>query len=230
MTQHYVLRQKFDIATSGGDMNAGKSNAGVQYTFRANIASFTVFATKPLVALYSPNAYATVLQCVSNQDGSWVVKIWTNVAATVTVYVFDQSSAAAPSGPGYGRQIFDENGVLVFDARQRTARIIDTQAGNINNAGPDWGQWNHVDQRTYSWSYPSVSKIGVAAIGTAFVSSPTGGTNNGWYNISALQTAGNVVNFSYAYNQVGNTAHPSNDVNYGSQFDWRFMAVDLSNL
>jgi hypothetical protein len=75
-----------------------------------------------------------------------------------------------------------------------------------------------------------VSKIGVAAIGTAFVSSPTGGNNNGWYNISGLQTAGNVVNFNYAYYQVGNTSHPSNDVNFGSQFDWRFMAIDLSNM
>jgi hypothetical protein len=229
-TQNYALRQVFDVATSAGSMNAGKSNANVQYTFSANVASFVVNAVKPLIVLYSPNAYTTMLQCINNNNGSWSVKIWSNFAATVTVYLFDQSSAAAPSGPGYGRQVFDQNGVLVFDARQRIARVIDTQAGNINDAGSGWGQWAHVDQRMYSWSYPTVSKIGVASIGTAFVSSPTGGNNNGWYNISALQTAGNVVNFNYAYYQVGNTSHPNNDVNFGSQFDWRFMAIDLSNM
>ncbi|MFL9883126.1 hypothetical protein PQR66_08825 [Paraburkholderia agricolaris] len=229
-TQNYALRQRFDVATSVGSINAGRSNAGVQYMFNANVVIFTVSAVKPLIALYSPNAYVTILQCSNNKNGSWTVKLWANTATTITVYVFDQASAAAPSGPGYGLQVFDANGVLVFDARQRIARVIDTQSGNINNAGPGWGQWAHIDQRMYSWSYPSVRKIGVASIGTAFISSPTGGSNNGWYNISSLQTAGNVVNFNYAYYQVGNTSHPNNDVNFGSQFDWRFMAIDLSNL
>jgi hypothetical protein len=126
--------------------------------------------------------------------------------------------------------VFDEMGVLVFDARQRIARVIDTQTGNINNTSPGWGQWSQVDSRTYQFPYPSVSKIGVAAIGTAFVSSPTGGNNNGWYNISGLQTAGNVVNFKYAYYAVGNTSHPGNNTCFGAQYDWRFMAIDLSNL
>jgi hypothetical protein len=218
------------VATGVGSINAGRSNAGSMYTFNANVSSFLISAVKPLVALYSPNAYATILQCINNNNGTWSVKIWSNVAATITVYVFDESAAAAPSGPGYGLQVFNESGVLVFDARQRIARVIDTQIGNINNAGPGFGQWGQVDSRTYQFSYPSVSKIGVAAIGTAFVSSPTGGTNNGWYDISALQTVGNVVNFAWSYNQVGNTSHPGNNTCFGSQFDWRFMAIDLSNI
>lgn len=229
-TQNYALRQQLTVTTAAGDMTAGKSNAGTQYTLRANLVDFTINAVMPLICLYSPNAYATIQRCVSQGSNTWSVRIWSDVPAAITVYIFDQSSAAAPSGPGFGLQVFDPNGVLVFDARQRIARVIDTQAGNINNASPGWGQWAHVDQRTYQFSYPSVSKIGVAAIGTAFVSSPTGGTNNGWYNISALKTSGNVVNFNYNYYQVGNTSHPGNDVNFGSQFDWRFMAIDLSNI
>lgn len=228
-TQNYALRQKFDVATSAGSINAGRSNASVMYTFNADVASFTFSAVKPLVALYSPNAYVTLLQC-KNNNGTWTAKIWANTAATVTVYIFDQSSAAAPSGPGYGLQVFDQNGALVFDARQRIARVIDTQTGNVNNTSPGWGQWNQIDSQTHQFSYPSVSKIGVAAIGTAFVSSPTGGSNNGWYNISGFQTAGNVVNFRWSYNQVGNTSHPGNNTCFGSQFDWRFMAIDLSNI
>jgi hypothetical protein len=228
-TQNYALLQKFDVTTSVGSISAGRSNAGVLYTFNANVATFSFSSVKPMVTLYSPTAYVTLLQCTNN-NGTWTAKIWANGAATVTVYIFDQASAAVPSGTGYGLQVFDANGVLVFDARQRIARVLDTQSGNINNTSPGWGQWTHIDQQTRQFSYPTVSKIGVAAIGTAFISSPTGGNNNGWYNISGLQTAGNVVNFNYAYYQVGNTSHPSNDVNFGSQFDWRFMAIDLSNM
>lgn len=229
-TQNLVLRQTLSVTPVSSDMPAGKSNAGVQYTLKANLADFTISAVSPLIALYSPNAYATLLRCVNNQNGTWSVRIWSSASTALTVYIFDQSSAAAPGGAGYGLQVFDANGVLIVDARQRLARVIDTQAGNINNAGPGWGQWAHVDTRNYSWNYPSVSKIGVAAIGTAFVSSPTGGSNNGWYNMSGLQTSGNTVNFQYQYYQQGNTSHPNNDVNFGSQFNWRFMAVDLSNL
>jgi hypothetical protein len=229
-TQNYALRQQLSVTTSVGSMNAGKSNAGVQYTFNANLANFTINAVQPLICLYSPSAYVTILRCVSSGPNTWSVQLWANSAATITVYVFDQASAAAPSGAGYGIQVFDASGNLIADARQRLARVIDTQIGNINNTGPGWGQWNQVDSRTYQFSYPQVSKIGVAAIGTAFVSSPTGGSNNGWYNISGLQTAGNIVNFSYSYNEIGNTAHPGNNNCFGSQYDWRFMAIDLSNI
>ncbi|WP_157646398.1 hypothetical protein [Paraburkholderia atlantica] len=215
------------MTTASGSMNGGKSNAGVMYYFSANVASFTITAVRPLIALYCSTAFVTVLQCANNNNGTWTVKVWTSAAATVSVYVFDQAPAAAPSGPGYGLQVFDQNGVLVFDARQRIARVIDTQSGNINNAGPGWGQWSHVDTRTYSWSYPSVSKIGVAAIGTAFNIGDGGGSTS-WYNMSGLQTVGNTVSFKYQYYENGSPAHPMNDVAFGSIFDWRFMAIDLS--
>lgn len=229
-TPNYALRQKVDMVTGAGSINAGKSNSGTQYTFTANVATFTFNAAKPLVVLYSPNAYATLLQCKNNNNGTWTAKIWSNTAATVSVYIFDQASAAAPSGPGYGLQVFDPAGALVFDARQRIARILDNQSGNIMGAGPGWGQWNQVDTQNRSWSYPGPSKVGVAAIGTAFVSSPTGGTNNGWYNISGFQTVGSAVNFQWQYYQNGTTSHPGNNTCFGSQYDWRFMAIDLSNI
>ena len=228
-TQNYALRQSFNVTTGAGSINAGKSNAGVQYTFTANVATFTFSANQPLIALYSPSAYVTILQCV-NSGGTWTVQIWSNTAATVTVYVFDQSLAAVPSGAGYGLQVFDANGSLIADGRQRLARVLDTQSGNIQGAGPGWGQFNQVDTRTYSWSYSGVSKVGVAAIGTAWVSSPTGGNNNGWYDISGLQTSGSTVNFLWQYYSVGNTSHPGNNNCFGSQYDWRFMAIDLSNI
>jgi hypothetical protein len=229
-TQNYALRQTLSITTAGGDMTAGKSNAGTQYTLRANLADFTISASLPLVVLYCPSAYATILRCTNNGNGTWTVRVWSNTATTLTVYIFDQASAAAPGGIGYGLQVFDGNGVLIADVRQRLARVIDTQVGNINNTSAGWGQWNQIDTQTHSWNYPTVSKIGVGAIGTAFVSSPTGGSNNGWYDMSSLQTSGNTVNFLWQYYAQGNTSHPGNNTCFGSQFNWRFMAVDLSNL
>jgi hypothetical protein len=229
-TQNYALRQSFTVTTGAGDMNAGKSLAGSQYTLRANIVDFTVNAALPLVVLYSPSAFATVLRCMAVGAGTWSVRIWSNAAASIGVYIFDQASSAAPSGAGYGLQVFDPSGVLIADARQRLGRVVDIQSGNINNVGPGWGQFTQVDSQSHQFPYPQVSKIGVAGIGTAFVSSPTGGTNNGWYNMSGLQTAGNVINFNYSYYSQGNTSHPGNNLCFGSQYDWRFLAVDLSNM
>jgi hypothetical protein len=228
-TPNYALRQKFDVTTASGNMNGSKSNAGTMYYYTAPVATFTIAAVQPLIALYSATAFATILQCLNNNNGTWTVKIWSSAVATVSVYIFDQAPAAAPTGPGYGLQVFDQNAVLIFDSRQRIARVIDTQSGNINNAGPGWGQWAQVDTRTYSWSYPSVSKIGVAAIGTAFICTEGGGSNS-WYNMSGLQTVGNTVNFKYQYYQNGTPSHPNNNVAFGSQYDWRFMAIDLSNI
>ena len=228
-TQNYALRQTISVTTASGGMNAGMSNAGVMYQLSAPIATVSVTAAQPLFVVHSPGTYATIIKCT--QSGStWTVQLWSASPTTLTLYVFDQSSAAAPAGPGYGLQVFDASGVLVFDARQRIARILDAQSGNINNAGAGWGQWNQIDNWTTSFSYPGASKVGVACIGNAFLSAPTGGSNNGWYNISGMQTVGNTVNLAYQYFQQGNTSHPGNNVCYGSAFDWRFMAVDLSNI
>ncbi|WP_103703133.1 hypothetical protein [Paraburkholderia eburnea] len=230
-SQNFALRQTLSVTTGAGSVNVGKSNAGIQYTLAANVANITVSAVAPLIALYSPNAYATILKCYNNTNGTWSIQIWSSSATTVTVYVFDQSVAAAPSGAGYGLQVFDESGNLIADARQRLARVLDVQSGNIMGAGPGWGQWNQVDLKQYSFGpYTGVSKIGVAAIATAWVSAPAGGNNSGWYNVSALQTVGNTINFQYAYNAVGNTTHPGNNTCFGSQYDWQFLAIDLSNL
>ncbi|WP_321891683.1 hypothetical protein [Paraburkholderia tropica] len=230
-SQNFALRQTIGVTTGAGTVNVGKSNAGVQYTVAANVANLTITAVSPLIALYSPNAYATILRCKNNNDGTWSLQIWSNVAASVTLYVFDQSQAAAPSGPGFGLQVFDVSGRLVADARQRLARVLDIQSGNIMGAGPGWGQWNQVDLRQYTFGpYAGVAKVGVAAIATAWVSAPAGGNDSGWYNVSGLQTVGNTINFQYAYNAVGSTSHPGNNTCFGSQYDWQFLAIDLSNL
>lgn len=229
-TQNYALRQTIIVTTSTGGMDAGRANDGTQYTLYANVATLTISAVQPLIALYSPNAYATILKCINNGSSSWTVQIWTNVAATLSVYVFDQSMSAAPSGVGFGIQVFDASSNLIADGRQRLARVLDNQSGNIMNAGPGWGQWNQLDTQNLSWSYSGPSKLGVAAIGTAWVGKPTGGNNNGWYNISGFQTVGNTINFQWQYYQVGNAYHPATNPCFGSQYDWRFMAIDLSNI
>lgn len=227
-TSNYVLSQVLNVNTAAGTFPMMKSNGGTQYTAQGNVCSFSVSATSPLIVLYCPNAYATVLKVTNPSGSTWNVLLWSSLAAAIAVYIFDQSSAAAPSGPGYGLQVFDANGNLVADARQRFARVIDVQAGNVRGAGPGFGQLPHVDTVTQSWNYPTVSKIGVGAIGTSLIGMSSGSTGN--YNISALQTAGNAVNFLYQYYSFGGASHPSNDVCFGSQWDWRFMAIDLSNI
>lgn len=229
-TQNYVLRSTLSVTTSNGNMPAGKANAGTVYTLLAPMATFAITAINPLIVLYSPSAYSTILS-VTGGAPNWTVTIWSNTPAAITVYVFDQSSVAVPSGPGYGLQVFDGSGNLIADGRQRLARIVDTQSGNIKSVGAGWGQYGQVDNQTHTWSYAgTVSKVGVGAVVTPFVSSPTGGTNNGWYDIGGYQTAGTTVNFLWQYYSQGSTSHPGNNNCYGSQYNWSFMAVDLSNI
>ncbi|PQV50960.1 hypothetical protein [Paraburkholderia sp. BL21I4N1] len=227
-TSNYVLRQTLAVTAAAGTFPMMKSNGSTQYTAQGNVCSFSVSAVSPLIVLYSPNAYATILKVTNPSGNTWNVLLWASAAAQIAVYIFDRSAAAAPSGAGYGLQVFDESGTLIADARQRMARVIDVQAGNVRGAGPGFGQLPHVDTVSYSWNYPTVSKIGVGAIGTSLIGMSSGSTGN--YNISALQTAGNAVNFLYQYYSFGGASHPSNDVCFGSQWDWRFMAVDLSNI
>jgi hypothetical protein len=230
LTQNYALRQKIVVTTGPGSINAGMANSGNMYQFSANVATLSIAAVAPLIAIYCSAANATILKCSSVGVNSWNVQVWSSVAATVEVFVFDQSAAAAPSGAGYGLQVFDGNGVLIADARQRLARVLGVETGNIHDApGAGWGQWGHIDSRDYSFAY-GASKVGVAAIQNAMQSFPTGGNNNGWYNLSGFNTVGGSVVHHYGYYQVGNTSHPSNDAGYGTAFDWRFMAIDLSNL
>lgn len=230
LTQTYALRQKLIVATAGGSINAGMSNAGTMYTLTANVANITIAAAAPLIAIYCASGYATILKCVSAGGNNWNVQIWSNAATTVEVFVFDQSAAAAPSGSGYGLQVFDASGNLIADARQRTARVLDVQYGNIHDAqGSGWGQWGFISSRDYSFSY-GVSKVGVAAIQNAMQSFPTGGTNNGYYNLSGFNTSGGALTLHYGYYAQGNTSQPLNDTGYGTGFDWRFITIDLSNL
>ncbi|NPT39678.1 hypothetical protein [Paraburkholderia xenovorans] len=230
LTQNYALRQKIVVTTSSGPINAGMSNAGSMYQLSANVANISITAVAPLIAIYSPSANATILKCANAGGNAWNVQIWSDSPASVEVFIFDQSVAAAPSGAGYGLQVFDASGNLVADARQRLARVLDVQAGNIHDSpGSGWGQWAHIDSRDYSFSY-AAAKVGVAAIQNAMQSYPTGGSNNGWYNMSGFNTVGGNVTLHYGYFQQGNTSHPGNDAAYGTAFDWRFMAVDLSNL
>jgi hypothetical protein len=229
-TQNYALRQKLVVTTAGGSINAGMANSGNMYTFSANVSNFSINAVAPLIAIYCASAYATVLKCANSGTNTWNVQIWSNTAATVEVFVFDRASAAAPSGAGYGIQVFDESGTLIADGRQRLARVLDVQTGNIHDSpGTGWGQWSHIDTRDYSFSY-AAAKVGVGAIQNAMQSYPTGGSNNGYYNLSGFNTNGGAVTHHYAYYAQGNTSHPSNDAAYGTAFDWRFMAIDLSNM
>lgn len=228
LTANYVLRQTISTNTSAGTINMNKSNAGVMYTFPTNVANLTITADSPLIALYSPSAYASIIHCANNNNGTWSVQIWSSVAAAIAVYVFDRAAVAAPSGAGYGLQVFDASGTLIVDTRQRMASVLDIQSGNIHNAGPGWGQWSHIDTYTNSWTYSTVSKVGVAALITAMV----GDSNSsiGYVNIGGFQTSGNVVNYRYAGYVAGSDSPPANDLCFGSQFNWGFTAIDLSNI
>ena len=229
-TPNFVLRQSATVVAGSGNINIGKSNAGKQWFVNCSTVSFTFAASMPLVALYSPTAYVAMLHCVSNGDGTWTILLWSSQnGAAIGIYIFDTAPAVAPSGAGYGMQIYDGGGSLIYDARQRIARVLDTQSGNVRNASPGWGQWDQVDSVSQSWSYP-VSKVGVAGIGTAFLGATFGNQGDGWYDISGFQTSGGSVNFLFQYHSNGSGSHPNTNSCFGSQYDWRFMAIDLSNI
>lgn len=221
-TYNLVRRQVISVTTAGGPLDMGKNNAGTMNTNTASVATVSFSAVTPLLVIYSPNRPAAIMKVLNTGSNAWQAQIWTYGANdTVELHVFDRADAAAPSGAGYGLQVFDANGVLVADARQRLGRVLDVQSGNIIGAGAGWGQWNSVDSQIQSYSY-GVAKIGVGAMLTPFTSSP-----NIYYRTQGYQTNGGTISRQWHVNPINGTV-PGNEVCFGSQFDWRFMAVDLS--
>lgn len=222
-TYNLVRRQLISVTTAAGPLDMSKNNAGTMNTNTASVATVAFSAVTPLLVIYSPNRPAAIMKVLSTGANTWSAQIWTYGGNdTLELHVFDRADAAAPSGAGFGLQVFDANGILVADARQRLARVVDVQSGNILGVGPGWGQWNSVDVQTQSYSYSGIAKVGVGAMLTPFTCSP-----NIYYRTQGYQTNGGTISRQYHVTSIGGTV-PGNEVAFGSQFDWRFMAVDLS--
>jgi hypothetical protein len=221
-TINLVRRQLISVTTSAGALDMGKNNAGTMNTNTASVATVSFSAVTPLLVIYSPNRPAAIMKCLNTGTNSWQAQIWTYAGNdTVELHVFDRADAAAPAGAGFGLQVFNESGVLVADARQRVARVLDVQAGNIIGVGADWGQFTSNDSQVQSYSY-GVSKIGVGAMLTPFTCAP-----NIYYRTQGYQTNGGTISRQWKVTTLGGVT-PGNENCFGSQFDWRFMAVDLS--
>lgn len=221
-TPNFVRSQLINVTTASGALDMGKSNAGAMNTNTAFVATVGVTVANPLFVIYSPSVPAAIMKSVNTGGNNWSVQIWTyNAAATVELHVFTSAAAAAPTGAGFGLQVFDASGTLIADARQRLARVLDVQSGNIQNAGGGWGAYTSINLQTQSYSY-SVPKVGVGAMLTPFTASP-----NVYYRTQGFQTSGGTISREYHY--VGINGNPPGSENvFGSQYDWRFMAVDLS--
>lgn len=221
-TPNYVRTQLIGVSTSPGAVDMGRANSGVMNTNTANIANVSVVAQSPLFVLYSPNAPAAILKSVNAGGNSWTVQIWTlSLATNLELHVFEPSAALVTPGVGYGLQVFDTSGNLIADARQRFARILDVQQGNIFNVGAGWGEFTTVSSQSQSYGY-SVAKVGVGAMATPWLSSP-----NLYYRTQGYQTNGGTVSRQWQYTRIAGT-EPGTQNCFGSQLDWRFMAVDLS--
>jgi hypothetical protein len=222
-TYNLARRQVISVSTSAGNLDMGKNNAGTMNYNTASIANVSFSAVTPLLVIYSPGRPAAIMKCLNTGTNTWQAQIWTYAGNdTLELHVFDRADAAAPAGAGYGLQVFDASGVLVADARQRLARVMDVQSGNITGAGAGWGQYTSVDSQTQSYSYSGIAKVGVGAMLTPYTCAP-----NVYYRTQGYQTNGGTISRQWRVTSIGGT-YPGNENCFGSQYDWRFMAVDLS--
>ena len=220
-TINLVRTQLISVTTGAGALDMSKNNAGGMNTNTANVATVSFSATTPLLVIYSASVAAAVMKCVSTGSNTWSAQIWSYSATTLELHIFDRADVAAPSGSGYGLQVFNESGVLVADARQRLARVLDVQSGNIQNVGAGWGQFSSKDTQDQTYTY-SAAKVGVGAMLTPFTCAP-----NLYYRTQGYLTQGGTVYRQYRFTSVGGSS-PNSENCFGSQYDWRFMAVDLS--
>lgn len=85
-----------------------------------------VTGTTPLVALRSTGSIYTTLLGVAKSGTTWTFRIltWGTGSQTFTYYVFDRPNGTASASAGYGLEVYDDTGAVVWTASQKPLRLV----------------------------------------------------------------------------------------------------------
>jgi len=226
LAPNMTLRQKISVTTWPGTLL-------IVWTYNgdtgptAPVATVNFSAVSPLCAIYSPNCPATVISTTNTGNGQWSVQIWSQNPTTLDFYIFDQVPAvSAPDGPGYGLQVFNPSGGMIYDARQPPVSVLGFQAGNMLNADPAtwYQQLGWPGNASVSYSYP-IGKIASGAILNAGVAFGTA-----YYTLSAWQHSGGTATMDFINVNAGESHPPKYFVGFGAVMSWSALLIDVSEL
>ncbi|UVA80478.1 hypothetical protein [Pandoraea commovens] len=224
-----LLKGTTDLAYSGIWIG-GSGNGDV--TANAYVANITFAASMPLFAYSSPGAVAQFV-CRNNGDGTWTVQLQSLYAQTVTWYVFDATPQYV--GAGFGTQVFDGAGKLVFDARTPYPRVLAMLNGRIAMGSDGYGQYAFPGEYNTPYNYDA-QKLAVGAVLTPTTTLSGArkdeGNWSGILGVGGWSTGVGVVVQSFYHWRFGPKAPspPNYNYDFGSSLRWGALVLDVSLL
>ncbi|CAB3795445.1 hypothetical protein LMG28138_03881 [Pararobbsia alpina] len=223
------------------------SNPQGSYTGILPIATFNVRASSPVFALYSPGNPSVIKSTQTDNAGNWTVQVLCAfVGQVVTLLSFD---TATPTASNFGLQVFNESGVLVFDANSAPLLISGAYSGNIANLDPNAYVYNSTVTRPTNIIFPTDPAHKFAVVGAmgpllAYSGGVVGNGNLTTYLYPGMfqtdpgqiqmpicgfgQTPGPVQAF-VQYDTTPFTA-TNQTTAYGSCFNYQFLVADVTGI
>jgi hypothetical protein len=119
-----------------------------------------VTGTTPLVALRSTGTLYTTIVGVAKSGSTWTFRVLTHGAGaqTFTYYVFDRPDASASASAGFGLEVYDDTGAVVWTASQKPLRLV--FGNDLSNlaSGPTYA---HISSTLINQSWANTTEDGV---------------------------------------------------------------------
>lgn len=197
-------------------------------TWRCSVS----FVAEAPVFLMAPNDCAAAIIKYTRSGDTWTVEMMCSGPGYVDWWVLDKGGTLSS---GWGLQVFDASGQLVFDAQRTPPRVLGMLSGVIGGApmgyiggGPYW-------PGDYSQAYP----FGVGRVAVGCILTPKSGPyglvqNNGNitsldFSIGGWRCAGGSAHFTWFHYDIGGH-FPNKYFGFGESLVWNAMVFDVTNM
>lgn len=126
----------------------------------AQAYDIVVTGTTPIIAVRSTGSISTALVGVTKVSSTWTFRVITFGAGSqdFTYYVFDRPDASASNSAGFGLEVLDESGSLVWSASQKSLRLMFNN--DLNNL-PSGRTYAHIGSAIFDATWDNVTEDGI---------------------------------------------------------------------
>lgn len=219
-TPNYQMTAQMRQATVVTSVPTVFNNVGTQFYVNFQSTTFTFNAAYPLFAFTADGGVMVTPYKFTRSGNTFTVQFVAGAATTINLFIFDQVPTSANR---FGLQVFDANRVLIADAANPFARIIDVRSGQvIPGTGFDGTGTSMPGPGTQSVNYGRNVAVAGAYAGHLLNSDGSGGA---W--MTAWGVSGATVTWEWhAYYNDGGGHY----VGFREASAWNFMVMDMTGI